>query len=730
MNLASWIGVVVLAAIPHPDALADRAASRPVSVEGTRAGRTGPQQTADFDTEILPVLTRSGCNAGACHGAAAGRGDFNLSLLGADPAADHEAIVHHFEGRRVDFARPERSLILAKPSGDLDHGGDVVLDQDGPGFQRLLDWIRSGAPRGASRKLVRFEITPRRHRSDDLTEPVPLRAEAEFDDGVVADVTRWTVWTPLDSAAVTIDERSVARVHRRGQHVVTARFLDRVVPVEWIVPFSDSDFDFSLEPRADFIDDAILRTLTELRLPASPPASDSVWLRRVTLDLTGRLPLASVADTFASDGSTDKRASMVESLVSSPAFVDYWTLQMARWLRLHSLTNEPEAAVVYGRWLRSQIALDVGLDRVAEQLLTATGDSHVVGPANFGRMVADSRGHAELVGRFFLGARLGCANCHNHPLDRWTQDDYHGLAAVFAKLERGRIVEYGTRGAVTNPRTGEPAVARIPGVRDLGDDGDARAELSKWLTASENRLFARVTVNRLWRAMFGRGLVEPTDDLRETNPATHPELLEQLADDFVQNGYSLRHTLARIALSHTYARSGTVLEGNAGDDRFYSRAFRRPLPPEVLADAISDVTGVPDLYPGHPRGTRSVSIIDPLTPSRSLDLLGRCSRVAVCDEGAANGGALPAQLHLLNGDLINRKLGDESSQLSRLIAAGKTDAEIVEHHYRQALGHSPTSSQLQRWLGLLAPSESDDRRQRLEDFVWSLLNSRPFKENH
>lgn len=685
----------------------------------------------DFDSEIIPILTKAGCNAGACHGAAAGQAGFHLSLWGADPPSDYDAIVHAFEGRRINFARPELSLILSKPGGELDHGGGVVLPEGDLGAARVKSWILSRAPRGSSRQLTKLVVSPQRYTCDRVPDRVPLRVMARFDDGPEEDVTAWTVFASGDPAAVAIDDSSrFADVRRRGQHVVIARFLDQVVPIQFLVPLSDATVDLNAAPRANFIDEEILRTLGVLRLPVSPPADDAAWLRRVSLDLTGRLPEPAAVEAYVADQHADKRIRLVDALLSSDSFADYWTLRFARLLRVHSLPNEKEVAVVYAGWLRSELVAGTPLDETARQLLTATGDSHVVGPANFGRMVGDARAQAELVGQVFMGMRLACANCHSHPLDRWTQDDYHGLAAVFARLDRGRIVQLAPRGGVTNLRTGEPAIPRIPGTRFLNADGDHREELAQWLTSSGNLYFARATVNRLWRAMFGRGLVEPTDDLRETNPATHPELLQRLAQDFAHEGYSIRHTLRLIALSHTYGRSDVILAANAADDRFYSHAYRRPLLPEVLADAIADVTGVPGAYAGQPEGTRAVSLVDPLSPAPSLDILGRCVRTAECDENPAQGGGLPAQLHLLNGDLVNARLTDVSGRLQQSLAAGRTDAEILSDFHWRALCRGPTDEQLARWSASIDSEDLPKRAERLEDFVWSLLNSPQFSQNH
>ncbi len=691
---------------------------------------TEPVRSIHFDSEIIPLLTKSGCNSGACHGAAAGRGDFHLSLLGANPAADYEAIVQEFEGRRVNLARPELSLILAKPTGQLDHGGDVVLDDDGMGAQRLIEWIQAGAQRGEPQKLKNFAVSPRRHISIQFPDVVRLQVMAQFADRAPEDVTAWTVFTSSDSDAVEISSEFVAKLKRRGQHTVIARFLDRVVPIQFNVPWSEYEVDLDGEFRVNFVDDEILRVLSEMRIPVSKSVLDAAWLRRVSLDLTGRLPELAATDEFLADASSSKWSRTVTTLLSSDAFAEYWTLRFAKLLRLHSLPNDKDGVQAYADWLRREIENGTGWNALARQMLIATGDSHVVGPANFARMVSDPRDHAELVGQFFLGMRLGCANCHNHPLDKWTQDDYHGLAAVFASLERGREVRFTSRGAVTNLRTHEPAIPRIPGERYMPDAGDHREEVAAWLTTGDQRYFAKAMVNRLWQAMFGRGFVEPTDDLRETNPPTHPELLERLAEDFIANGYNIRHTLQLIALSSTYRRSEAMVNGNERDDRFYSHAYYRPLLAEVLVDAISDVTGVADIYDKKPFGTRAVSLVDSLAPAPSLDILGRCTIAKGCEESGASSGGLPAQLHLLNGELINRKIANSQGRLQKLLIAGRTDEQIVDEFFQRALGRKPSFDELYRWRDRVADENADERQRKLEDFVWSLLSSRPFMCNH
>jgi hypothetical protein len=690
----------------------------------------------DFDTEIIPILTRSGCNAGACHGAAAGRGEFRLSLLGSNPAADIDSIVREFEGRRINLARPSESLLIAKPTGQLAHGGEDVLEAGSEGARKLLAWIESGATRNERRRLTDLEVEPGQVVLERKGAAVRMGARAHFDDDTVDDVTQWTVFTAADPASIRIDrERNVATVLRTGQHIVHARFLDRVVPIVITLPIFEAPVDLASEARANFIDDEVLSKLELLHIRPAPPADDATFLRRVSLALTGILPTREEAEQFLAAHESDKRERLVTHLIESDAFTDYWTFRFATLLRIRALPNERVAARVYHNWLRERIRSNTPLDQMAREVLTSTGDSHVVGPANFARTSPDARAEAELVSQVFLGARLQCANCHNHPLDYWTQDDYHGLAAIFAKIDRGQNVKRISRGAVTNPRTGEPAIPKLPGYRylDADESSNCRTQFAEWLTQPDNRYFARAIVNRLWRAMFGRGLVEPVDDLRSTNPATHPELLDKLAADFVEHGYDFRHTLRRIALSETFRRGGaetTNAHSEFFDDRYYSHSLSQPLEAEVLADAIADVTGVFDVYGDESVGTRAVSLFDPATPTVSLDILGRCSRSAACEGIGVNGGGLPAKLHLLNGELINHKITSTGSRLHRHIESGSSTLAIVEDFYLRSLSRQPGQDELDHWEKELGGAEGRERTLRLEDFVWSLLNCDEFITNH
>ncbi len=684
----------------------------------------------DFDTEIMPVLTRSGCNVGSCHGAAAGRGGFNLSLLGGDAEADYAAITRQYEGRRINLAHPDKSLVLRKPTLDLDHEGGDALQAEGA--EKLRAWISAGAPRLRARSLKSLDFEPSNLLVDKLGVQVPMRVTAHFDNGTTEDVSAWTVFVSSDPAAVSVDGAThTAKVLRRGQHIIIARYLDRVVPVRISLPLSDQPVDYSREAIGNFIDEHVLRTLSDLRLTVAPIANDATYLRRVYLDLIGRLPKREEVVEFLADSSdaSSKRQQCVDRLLESDAFVEYWTYRFANLFRVLPQPNDTQGAEAYHEWIGQQIRNRIPMDQMARLLLTSVGDTHQVGPANFARSSSDARAQAELVSQVFMGSRLQCANCHNHPLDRWTQDDYHGLAAVFARLERGPVVKLASRGAVTNVRTGEPAVPRIPGLKYLPVEEDGRGALADWLTAPDNPYFAKSFVNRLWRGTFGRGLVEPADDMRDTNPATHPELLDQLARDFIEHGYDLRHTLRRIVTSSTYARSGATDSVNVDDDRFYSHALKRPLEPEVMADALFDATGVSDTYGDSPIGMRAVAMVNVLTPSEALDALGRCSRRESC-EGVTVSGALPTKLHQLNGELVNRKVASKDSQLHRLLADKASDAEILEDIYLRALSRRPTEAEREHWIKQIAAAEAEQREQRLEDIQWGVLNCSEFTLNH
>ncbi len=682
----------------------------------------------DFTNDVIPLLTKHGCNAGACHGSAAGRGGLKLSLYGGNPPADLDAIVYHLEGRRVNQASPEDSLIVLKPTESISHGGGYVFEDESDSFQLLVNWIRQGAEHRSTRSLAEIEVSPPKLTNLRVGDRVKLQVTANYDDATQRDVSRWTVLTSEDNASVSIDaESNELTIHRAGRHIVVARYLNQVIPIELISPIGNKFA--AAEPAKNWIDKFVSSRLTELGIPVSPPADEAQWVRRVTLDLTGRLPSA-IEVQFSSAGG---RAAYVDALLDSDAFVEYWTLHLAKLLRVGAKQSDAQATTAYHAWLAEQIRERVGYDTIARELITAAGDTHHVGPANFYRTVAGAREQAELFSEVFMGSRLRCANCHNHPLDHWTQDDYHGLAAMFAGVQMARVVSIKPGAEVIHPATLEPAVPRIPNgaSNDVPSESeDQREALAVWLTRPDNPYFAQAIVNRLWSHLLGRGLVHPVDDFRATNPATHPELLARLADDFVQHAYDLRHTLRLIATSATYARSSTTLPGNQDDDRFYSHALPRMLSAEVLADAVTDVLGVSENYGNLEIGTRAVSLPSPQVPSLTLDILGRCERDVTCETETQVSGGLKQKLHLLNGKLLNARIGDSQGRLSALLDQQCEPLRIVNKFYEVALNRKLTDSELAYWQQKISGTSDATNKALLEDLVWSVLTCEEFATNH
>ena len=685
----------------------------------------------DFDSQVLPVLTHAGCNAGACHGAAAGRGGFHLSLFGSVPDADYSAIVHFAEGRRVNLFDTSKSLVLTKPQGILDHGGGTVLEENSSSVAVLRRWLEEGAKRGKEKQLKQLRVVPVEAVAKQLGESIPLKAYAQFSDGEEIDVTQWTIFQSTDAASLEIRESPTRAVcFRPGKHLVTARFWNTIIPLSVLHPYQ-SDRKRELQPArslsSDFVDSEIESQLEKLGLVETAVTDDNSFLRRLRLDLTGRLPTLEELRKFQEASVSDRREQKIDQLLESKEFSDFWSLRLARLFRLRGSLEEPQASESYGRWIRSSLEGRRPYHDMVREMLTATGDSYVVGASNFTRTAKDARAHAELVGSVFMGTRIQCANCHNHPFASWTQDDYHGLAAIFSRLERGRFVQVKKTGAVTNLRTGETALPRIPGQRDLEDVDAALGQFTNWLLEKENTHFAKATVNWLWDAMMGRGLVAGVDDFRETNPPSHARLLELLAEDFVDHGYDLRRTLGWIAKSDAYARSRGKQSNAKELEAWYGAAVARPLMPEVLLDAIEDVLFTSEFRTSQNQ-RRAIETLDPAIPFPELDALGRCSRSETCPSPSQQQG-LASKLLAINGALLNRRITDRSGRLQGAIADGKSAEEIILEFHERAMSKRPLDTQMALWLGELNGMSREAQTRWLEDFVWSVLSSDEFASN-
>lgn len=695
-----------------------------------------PADPPDFEAEIVPLLTRQGCNSGACHGAAAGRGGLHLSLFGASPDQDFSALAEQHDGRRIHRDRPERSLLLRKPAGQMNHGGGERFTADSPEAALLLNWIRNGLPRDPGYRVQQLTLSPPAAIVKDLPAQLSFSVTAVSESRGQEDVTKRAQISTTDPSAVRIIGPGTLQVLRSGQHTVLIRYLDQVESFRIRAPYVDTapgEVRTAVPQKAAAaespVDDQIGQVLQQMHLSPAPTAAPAVWLRRVTLDLCGRLPTITEQQRFLKAPDDDARRQVVDTLLQENEFVNLWTQRFARILRLHSLPNDRIALQTSRDWLKDCIRQDRGFDAVMHDIVTATGDSHQNGAAGFSRMVPDARVHAELVGSAFAGIQIGCANCHDHPLDRWKQDDYHGLAAIFARLQRGQVVELADRGFVTNVRTGDPAIPRIPGERDLTQSGDHRAAVSNWLLQAPEHLLARNLVNRVWAFLFGRGLVDPVDNLSQTNPASHPRLLQELAEGFASNGYRLKNLLRTLVLTKTYARQTALDSNSTARISFYAARQTRPLEPAVFLNCVAAVTGVGFDFPQH-ETSDPLQIIDPLTPAPALDAIGRCQGAEICD--ATSGGSadsLAIVLHRLNGELINSRLRDPTGRLQTRLREQADTAQIVAEFLQLALCRPVTGSELDYWNTQLLADSAMQRQELLEDFVWSLLNSRSFREN-
>lgn len=680
----------------------------------------------DFDTQILPILTKSGCNAGSCHGAAAGRGGFQLSLYGSRPAQDFDEITRAFEGRRINHRDAVLSLLLMKPIEQVSHEGGTRIDRDGGDFTLIRRWIASGAKRQHLRELKDFSVSCGDSKPN-LGESVRLSSVASFTDGMEEDVLRWTVLKPNDPSAVAVSPEGLLTVKRPGRHIVVARYLNQVASLELLVPANHSLGKRMRPEKMRSIDDFINAGIGELGLVAAPASSDGEFIRRLSLDLTGRLPAPELVTAFVADPSPDKRSVQVDAFLKAEEFTEFWTHHLAQLFRVGARRGSAESAEAYYAWLRRCVADDVSFKQMAREMILSEGSVTVNAPANFYAVVNDARAQAEFLSEAFLGVRLQCANCHDHPLDAWTQDDYHGLAAIFAGIKRGPVIRVSTSGAVIHPATGEPAIPRIPGGSVLPVAEDSRVILADWLTSESNPYFAKAIVNRIWSHMMGRGLVEPVDDLRVTNPPTHPALLKWLVQDFTDHGYRLRHTIRQISLSAVYSRSSHLSDVQPVLQDFYAVAAGKPLTAAMLMDAVSDVTGVPEqLGNSEPR---AVSLAGLTEKSEALDLLGRCQS-DTCSTESGSVGRLPVQLHLINGELLNIRLSSAESGVMQAIAAGDTSEEIVDEFYLRSYSRLPTAEERSFWEQQFSFAENRQQFAEIaQDFLWSLLNSEEFRSN-
>ncbi len=705
--------------------------------------RATADQPVSFELDVQPILTARGCNAGACHGKQNGQNGFQLSLLGFDPDFDFAALTANARGRRVFPAAPERSLLLQKPTGQIAHGGGKRLELDDEDYVTLLRWIEQGMPRRVENEptLTQVAVEPK----DLLLKPnetAQLRVTAHYSDGSTRDVTARTSFQSNEAAIAAVDANGVVQAGPiQGETAVMSRYMNLIDVTDVAIPLPGEvagEYYDNL-PRNNFIDELVWQKLQRLGITASAPVDDAKYMRRVYIDIIGRLPSADEARAFLSNESPTRRKELVDSLLTRPEYADHWANKWADLLRPNPYRVGIKATLNYDAWIRDQFRHNRPYDQFVHDLVTARGSNWQNGAVTLFRDRRSPDEITTLVSQLFLGVRLECAKCHHHPFEKWGQDDFYSFAAYFARIGRkGRgvsppisgdeeIIFTAKKGSVTHPLTGEELSPRplFGNANTVADDCDPREALADWITSDENPFFAQVQVNRVWADLMGRGLVEPVDDLRSTNPPTNAALLDALAAEFRKQNYDLKQLIRTITASHVYALSSIPTERNIADTRNYSRHYRQRLRAEVLLGAIDDITGVASDFSAMPPGSRPAAIWTNRVDSIFLDTFGRpnenqdppCERLPE--------STVTQTLHLMNAPALHRKVTADAGRAAELAASGKTSDEIVEQLYLMAYGRFPDDEE--REIGRRQFQQEDmTRRRATEDIMWALMNTPEF----
>lgn len=703
-------------------------------------------QTVDrpvwFRREMLASLTRQGCNMGACHGSPSGKGGFRLSLRAFDPELDKLTLIREDLGRRTNLLQPEKSLLLAKPLMQVPHGGGQKLFRNDYTHQIMLDWISAGCPapeEAQETACVKLEVSPpsgQVMRRPDWTQQVSV--VAHFADGTRRDVTRLASLSSSDEEVATLTSDGKVTGKGRGEAAIIARYMDQVQTCELTFIEDVPNYVWSNPSANNYVDQLVYAKLQKLSYLPSPNASEEEFLRRVYLDVIGILPTPAETEQYLADTSPQKRAKLIDQLLERPEFAKFWALKWGDLLRLTSAQIGPEALFKYNRWLEESFERNLPYDQFVSQLITATGSTLENPAANFFRTATETNDCVETVSQVFLGSRLQCAKCHNHPFERWTQDNYFGMAAFFNRVQRKKmpradefLVYMNKAGEVTQPRTGKITRPWLPYVGPAVDaEGqDRRLEFSKWLTQTDNPFFARVEVNRIWGQLMGRGIVEPVDDFRDSNPPSNRELLDALAKDFREKGFDRKAMMRVILNSQTYQADYRGTPFNQGDVKYFSHAQPRLLGAEQLLDAVGAVTGLPEKFAGLPEGTKATQVPAPdLIKHEFLRIFGQPERTTVCQCERGSESNLAMAIQFFNGPLIYGKLRDPQNRFRQGLAAGKTPEVLVKELYMAAVCRVPTEAEMATAQKHLA--SKPDVAAGLEDLCWALLNSNEFLFQH
>jgi len=707
-----------------------------VAVEVTGQQKPDP---VSFRYGTLVVLTKYGCNSGACHGAPSGKGGFRLSLRAYDPVLDTETLTREMFSRRIDPLEPEASLLLRKPTMQVAHGGGRRLVREDPGYELLRDWIAEGLrgdPADAP-QCSGIEVFPAKRTLYGPHRGQQLLVLAHFSDGSTRDITRLASFSSSDEAVASVDPRGLVTGQEQGEAAVLVRYLAKMATSRMTFLKDAAPFEWPNPPVNNHVDELVLEKLKRLQIEPSGLCTDDEFIRRVYLDVLGILPDVAETQAFLADGSPEKRSQLIEHLFERPEYAQFWALRWGDLLRLNPKNVTTSGVHKLNRWLVTSLRDNMPYDRFVATLLTASGGSFENPTANYYRTAADTNDCTETTAQLFMGIRIQCAKCHNHPFESWTQDNYYGIGAWFTRVRRkpgiqpDEIFVWTARdGEVTQPRTGQRMRPWLPlkNEVDVPADVDRREVFAAWLTSPDNPFFAKAEVNRMWGYLIGRGIVEPVDDFRASNPPSNDALLDWLAEDFAQHGFDRKHLMATILKSRTYQASSRTTDLNRRDVKYFSHARTRLLSAEQLLDAICKVTDVPEKYAGLPLGTLATELPGPEKGNAFLKVFGQPAREMACQCERSNESNLSQALQMINGPLVHGKLTHADNRFRRLAKNNATDEAIIRQLYFSALCRPPGNDELQAGLAHIAAQP--DRLLALEDVCWAILNSKEFLFQH
>jgi hypothetical protein len=714
-------------------------ASIPVKVGAFRAGLA-----ISFNNQVVPIFTNLGCNSGGCHGKASGQNGFRLSLLGFEPSVDYETIVHEGRGRRVFPSAPDSSLLLKKATAQFPHGGGRKLDVGSHEYRLIRRWIESGMPssKPTDPQVQSVSIYPEaRALAGGSTQQ--LIVTAHYSDGRSEDVSRWTQYQSNDADVAAVSSIGRVEAHRRtGQAAIMARYQGQVAVFRAIVPSESTPSQKWNFPTENPVDAALAAHWKSLGIAPSDLCTDAEFHRRASLDITGSLPAPADLQAFIADPSPDKRQKLINRLLEKPEYASFFALKWADVLRNKRDGKPALQHATYGfyDWIRESLEHNVPYDQFVRAILVASGSSSTAPPVQWYKTLKDPRAFVDDTAQVFLGMRLQCARCHHHPFERWSQSDYYAFAAFFGRVARkpdaaakrtgrdGEIIFTARTGTVAHPKTGTVMAPRGLGGPEVSIPvgEDPRQKLVDWMADASNPYFARAVVNRYWAHFFGRGIVEPLDDFRSTNPATNPELLDTLATGFVASGYDLKALIRTICSSRAYGLSSLPNESNAKDRQSFARHYPRRMSAEVLLDAIAEVSAQDSAFDGLPAGTRAIELPDEGIASSFLDAFGRPKRDTPCECERSSDPSLSQSLMLLNSSEVQGKLAAAGSRVDRLAADVRPDREKVSELFWSAFGRPAAERELTAALAHIA-SRPSQRKAAYEDIIWALLNSKEFQ---